>query len=91
MNHKELHEIMSEDLKLLREGKIKPQVARERFNGAGKIIANCKNQLAAIHMGFSLDVPLLEIKKIEVERKANLALPLEKQVKKPYEFSPKPQ
>lgn len=62
MNHKELHDNLSTILSELVGGKAKPQFAREYFNGAGKLIANCKNELIAISMGARIDVPLLEIK-----------------------------
>jgi len=61
MNHKELHDQMSSILQDLVEGKAKSQFAREYFNGAGKLINNCKNELIAISMGAKIDVPLLEI------------------------------
>lgn len=61
MNHKQLHDQMSQVLNDLLEGKAKPQFAREYFNGAGKLIANCKNELIAVSMGAKIDVPLLEI------------------------------
>ena len=68
MNHKELHKMLSEDFKNLRSGKLSPQKAREIFNGAGKIINNCKNELQAIAMGLNVDVPLLGIKQAQVEK-----------------------
>lgn len=61
MNHVELHNNLSNVLKDLMEGNAKPQFARECFNGAGKLIANCKNELIAVSMGAKIDVPLLEI------------------------------
>lgn len=61
MNHKELHDNLSKVLSDLMEGKEKPQFAREYFNGAGKLIAKCKNELIAVSMGAKIDVPLLEI------------------------------
>lgn len=61
MNHIELHDQMSKVLSDLLEGKAKPQFAREYFNGAGKLIANCKNELIAVSMGAKIDVPLLQI------------------------------
>lgn len=63
MNHKELHELLSEDLKALRDGTLEPKKAREIFNGAGKIINNCRNELVAISMGLNVDIPLLEVTK----------------------------
>lgn len=75
MNHKELHKILSEDLKALRDGSLEPKKAREIFNGAGKIINNCRNELLAISMGINIDIPLLEITKKEefsqVKKKIN--------------------
>ena len=61
MNHVELHNQLSNVLNDLLEGKAKPQFAREYFNGAGKLIANCKNELIAVSMGAKIDVPLLDI------------------------------
>lgn len=61
MNHVELHNNLSSVLNDLLEGKAKPQFAREYFNGAGKLIANCKNELIAVSMGAKIDVPLLGI------------------------------
>ncbi len=61
MNHIELHDQMSKVLQNLLDGKEKPQFAREYFNGAGKLIANCKNELIAVNMGAKIDIPLLEI------------------------------
>lgn len=61
MNHIELHDQMSDILKDLVDGKAKPQFAREYFNGAGKLIANCKNELIAVNMGAKIDIPLLQI------------------------------
>lgn len=62
MNHKELHDNLSKVLIELQDGTTKPQFAREYFNGAGKLIANCKNELIAVSMGARIDIPLLEIK-----------------------------
>ena len=61
MNHTELHNQMSKILQDLVDGKAKPQFAREYFNGAGKLIANCKNELIAVNMGAKIEIPLLEI------------------------------
>lgn len=62
MDHIELHDELSQVLKDLKEGKTKSQFAREYFNGAGKLIANCKNELIAVSMGAKVDVPLLGLK-----------------------------
>lgn len=67
MNHKELHDNLSTILTELVAGNVKPQFAREYFNGAGKLIANCKNELIAVSMGASVDIPLLDIKAEETE------------------------
>lgn len=56
---------MSDIFKRMKTGQLKPQLGKELFNGAGKIINNCRNELAAIQMGFEVEVPLLEIKKGE--------------------------
>lgn len=63
MNHIELHNKMSDVLQDLLDGKVKPQFAREYFNGCGKLINNCKNELVATSMGMKVDIPLLEIDK----------------------------
>lgn len=63
MNHVELHNALSKDFEALRKGELNPKLAREIFNGAGKIISNCKNELIAMNMGIPIDCPLLEIKK----------------------------
>lgn len=68
MNHVELHEKMSKTFIKLTTGEMKPQLAKEIFNGAGKIINNCRNELTAISMGIPLDVPLLEIKQVDCEK-----------------------
>lgn len=61
MNHVQLHDRVSDILDKLIAGEVKPQLAREYFNGAGKLIANCKNELIAVNMGAKLDIPLLDI------------------------------
>lgn len=61
MNHVQLHDQMSTVLQDLLEGKTNPKFAREYFNGAGKLIANCKNELIAVNMGAKISIPLLEI------------------------------
>lgn len=61
MNHAQLHQEMSNIFTELRAKKISPKDAKELFNGAGKIISNCKNELQAMQMGFKMDVPLLGI------------------------------
>lgn len=73
MNHIELHNQMSDVLKDLLDGKAKPQFAREYFNGAGKLIANCKNELIAVNMGAKIDIPLLGISADESGRLIPLA------------------
>lgn len=65
MNHVELHTELSRTFKKLTAGQLKPQLAKEIFNGAGKIINNCRNELQAIHLGFDCDVPLLGIKQAD--------------------------
>lgn len=62
MNHIELHNQMSAMLKKLQNGQVKPQLAKEFFNGCGKILNNCSNELIAISMGAKVDIPLFEIK-----------------------------
>jgi len=68
MNHVEAHNKMSTMLEKLEKGQVKPQFAKEIFNGYGKLLANCKNELSAINMGFPMDVPLLGIKQEEAEQ-----------------------
>jgi hypothetical protein len=67
MNHIELHEKLSKTLDELESGKIKPQNAKEYFNGCGKMINLCKTELEAIQMGADIAVPLLEIKEGDAE------------------------
>lgn len=68
MNHVEAHNKMSTMLDKLERGQVKPQFAKEIFNGYGKLLANCKNELHAINMGFAMDVPLLGIKQADAEQ-----------------------
>lgn len=75
MNAKELHEKMWDMLSQLEEGKVKPQFAKEYFNGCGKLINNCKNQLQAISMGCPVDVDLLELKADEIDMSRIRPLP----------------
>lgn len=67
MNHVEAHNKMSTMLEKLERGQVKPQFAKEVFNGYGKLMANTKNELAAINMGFPVEVPMLGIKQIDAE------------------------
>lgn len=68
MNHIELHKDMSDAFKKLKAGQYKPQLAKEIFNGAGKIINNAKTEIEAIKMGFIVEVPLLEITTDDVKK-----------------------
>lgn len=63
MNHVQLHADLSDVFKRLKTGQLKPQLAKEIFNGAGKIINLARTELTAIQMGCETEVPLLEIKK----------------------------
>jgi hypothetical protein len=54
-------------LEKMEEDSVKPQYAKEYFNGCGKIINHCKNQLQAISMGVPVDVDLLEIKAEDID------------------------
>ena len=65
MNHIQLHKLLSETLIGLKKGTIDPSLAKQIFNGGGKIIANCRNELIAAHMGIEIEIPLLEISKKE--------------------------
>lgn len=65
MNHIQLHNLLSETLTQLKKGTIDPQLAKQIFNGSGKLIQNCRNELIAAHMGIAIEVPLLEISKKE--------------------------
>jgi len=82
MNHVEAHSKLSETLQKLERGQIKPQFAKEIFNGYGKLMANCKNELTAINMGFPMDVPLLGIKQADVEELGLKLLDKNKKFKK---------
>jgi hypothetical protein len=68
MKHTELHEELSKIFTELRTKKIEVKQAKELFNGASKILSNCKNELQAIQMGFKVDVPLLGIKKGTIKK-----------------------
>lgn len=70
MNHTQLHSDLSDTFKRLKSGQLKPALAKEIFNGAGKIINLAKAELTAIQMGIETEVPLLEITKSE-SRKLN--------------------
>lgn len=67
MDHTELHRDLSDAFKKLKAGILKPQLAKEIFNGAGKMINLAKTELQAIEMGVDLDVPLLSLKKGDVK------------------------
>jgi hypothetical protein len=67
MNHVEAHNKLSTMIDKLEKGIVKPQFAKEVFNGYGKLLANCKNELNAINLGFPVDVPLLGIKSVDVK------------------------
>lgn len=71
MNHIELHKELSDTFKKLKSGKVDPKLAKEIFNGAGKIIANCKKELIAANLGIEIEIPLLEITKEESKKLAN--------------------
>ena len=62
LNAKVLHQKMWDMLEKMEKGEVKTQFAKEYFNGCGKVINHCKNQLQAISMGCRVDVDLLEIK-----------------------------
>lgn len=80
MNHVELHNKMSDVLDRLYKGQMKKEFAKEFFNGAGKLISNCKNELDGIQKGYQLDVPLLGIKAIDSQPHKQLVQ--EKEIKK---------
>jgi hypothetical protein len=69
MNHSDLHNDLSDCFKRLKAGTLKPQLAKEIFNGAGKIINLAKTELSARSLGVDMDVPLLEIKRGQVKAK----------------------
>lgn len=89
MNHEDLIKTMTEDLRDLRTGKIKPQLAKELFNGAGKIISLTMVELKANEMGYAVSVPILGITALDVEKnQINKSEVLrEIGVKKPYKVS----
>lgn len=72
MTHTELHAQLSATLKQLVARKIKPTEAKEIFNGSGKIIANCKNEIATIQMGYPVDIPLMGIKQADVNKQLRI-------------------
>lgn len=65
MNHTELHNEMSEAFKRLKAGVLKPQLAKEVFNAAGKMINLAKLEFDAQKEGFEIDCNLLQISKKE--------------------------
>lgn len=65
MNHIELHNELSDTLTKLKSGDINPKLAKEIFNGAGKLIANCRNEIVLASMGVPIDIPLMGISKKE--------------------------
>lgn len=65
MNHIDLHNLLSDTLTKLKKGTIDPQLAKQIFNGSGKLIQNCRNELIAAHMGIPIEIPLLQISKKE--------------------------
>lgn len=83
MNHVQLHDLLSKTLIALESRKMKPADAKEIFNGAGKLIANCKNEIVISQMGYSLDIPLMDIKKVNVPKSLdNLERPSIKKLNK---------
>lgn len=68
MDHVELHRHLSESFTKLKSGILKPQLAKEIFNGAGKMINLAKAELTAIDMGAEIEVPLLGLRKGEIKK-----------------------
>lgn len=68
MNHIQLHSLLSETLAGLKAGTIDQSLAKQIFNGSGKLIQNCRNELIAAHLGIEIEIPLLEIKKAESKK-----------------------
>ena len=68
MNHIQLHNELSDTLLKLKSGEIEPKLAKEIFNGAGKLIANCRTELVAASFGIPMEIPLLEISKDDSRR-----------------------
>ena len=68
MNHVQLHALLSETLIRLKAGKIHPLEAKQIFNGSGKLIQNCRNELIAAHMGVPMEIPLLGVSKKESKK-----------------------
>lgn len=63
MNHVELHNELCVIFKKLKAGRIETKKAKELFNGAGKIIQNCRNEIVVAGMGVPIEIPLLGISK----------------------------
>lgn len=68
MDHVQLHNDLSDAFKRLKSGQLKPQLAKEIFNGAGKIINLAKTELTAIQLGVDTEVPLLGISKSDSKK-----------------------
>lgn len=79
MNHIQLHKLLSATLTGLKSGTIEPQFAKQIFNGSGKLIQNCRNEMIAAHMGIAIEIPLLGISKkesLKLETGATKFIPL---------------
>jgi len=68
MRDTELHSLMSDTLRRLKNGTIDPKKAKGIFHGASQLIGNCRNELTAIKLGIPCDVPLLGISQLQVKK-----------------------
>jgi len=69
MNTAELHQRAKDTLIKLQSGQLKKELAKEIFNGVGKIVNINKVGLEAIALGFPTDVPLCEITKEDAKKR----------------------
>lgn len=80
MNHVQLHNELCQVFKKLKAGRIETKKAKELFNGAGKIIQNCRNEIVVAGMGVPIEIPLMGIskedsKKLSSGKPAHMPLP----------------
>lgn len=76
MNHVQLHNELSDTFKKLKSGKIELKLAKEIFNGAGKPIQNCKNEIIVASFGIPVEIPLMEINKEQSKQLENTGFKL---------------
>lgn len=73
LNHEKLHDLMSDTLIKLKNGKIDVSTAREIFKGSNTIIQNCRNEIVMNQMGIGTSIPLMGMKALEASKKIKKA------------------